>query len=60
MMVRGTAFYHDTYVRSAAGEWLISHTGYERTFETVVSLKDLPSFHLTSNRWALIANPPAS
>ncbi|MFC4605466.1 nuclear transport factor 2 family protein [Rhodococcus kronopolitis] len=59
MMVRGTAFYHDSYVRNAAGEWLISHTGYERTFETVVSLADLPSFHLTSNRWALIANPPA-
>lgn len=60
MLVRGTAFYHDEYVRDTTGEWLISHTGYERTFETVISLKDLPSFHLTSNKWDLLVNPPAS
>ena len=32
-----------------AGAWRISHTGYERrTYEAQLSLKDLPSFKLTS------------
>ncbi|EME19542.1 nuclear transport factor 2 family protein [Rhodococcus triatomae] len=60
MMLRGAAFYHDRYARNEAGEWRIAHTGYERTFELVLSLADLPSLQLTSNRWALTLNstPP--
>ncbi|MFD1810840.1 nuclear transport factor 2 family protein [Rhodococcus gannanensis] len=60
MMLRGAAFYHDRYARNEAGEWRIAHTGYERTFELVLSLADLPSLQLTSNRWSLTLNstPP--
>lgn len=60
MLLRGTAFYHDRYVRNADGEWRIAHTGYERTFEVVISLADIPSFQMTSNKWALIGNPPSA
>lgn len=55
MLLRGAAFYHDRYVRCDDGRWRISHTGYERTYEVVLSLSDLPSLRLTSSRWGLIA-----
>lgn len=51
LMLQGAAFYEDRYVRGVDGEWRISHTGYERTFEYSVSLDDLPSFRLAQNRW---------
>lgn len=50
-LLRGAAVYHDEYVR-VDGRWLISRTGYERTFEYHVKLEDMPSFMLTANRWA--------
>jgi hypothetical protein len=50
-VLRGAAFYEDRYVRH--GEvWRIQHTGYERIYEAMFSLKDLPSYNLTANRWA--------
>src|SRR5205823_10809323 len=52
VVIHGAAFYEDTYRRDADGAWRISHTGYERTYEAMLSLKDLPSFQLTANRWA--------
>lgn len=55
MLLRGAAFYSDEYVRCADGRWRISHTGYERTYEVVLSLSDLPSLRLTSSRWGLIS-----
>ncbi len=55
MLLRGAAFYNDRYVRCDDGRWRISHTGYERTYEVVLSLSDLPSLRLTSSRWGLIA-----
>lgn len=55
MLLRGAAFYSDHYVRCDDGQWRISHTGYERTYEIVLSLSDLPSLRLTSARWGLIA-----
>ncbi|WP_097245457.1 nuclear transport factor 2 family protein [Nocardia amikacinitolerans] len=55
MLLRGAAFYTDRYVRCDDGMWRIAHTGYERTYEVVVSLSDLPSLRLTSSRWGLIA-----
>ncbi|WP_238815571.1 nuclear transport factor 2 family protein [Nocardia brasiliensis] len=55
MLLRGAAFYSDEYVRCADGHWRISHTGYERTYEVVLSLSDLPSLRLTSSRWGLIS-----
>lgn len=53
MLLRGAAFYSDRYRLCEDGRWRITHTGYERTYEGVFSLVDLPSFRLTSNRWAL-------
>lgn len=46
MVVTGAAFYHDRYERGADGRWRISHTGYVRTYEAMMSLDDLPSFKL--------------
>ncbi|QHD87518.1 nuclear transport factor 2 family protein [Gordonia sp. JH63] len=44
-MLIGAAFYDDTYRRTADG-WLISSTGYDRTYEATVGLADVPSFAL--------------
>lgn len=57
MLLRGAAFYTDEYVRCDDGRWRISHTGYERTYEVVLSLSDLPSLRLTANRWGLVQQP---
>ncbi len=57
MLLRGAAFYHDRYARNDDGEWRIAHTGYERTYEMVVSLVDVPSLQLTSSRFALSITP---
>lgn len=54
MLLRGAAFYTDDYIRCEDGQWRISHTGYQRTYEVVLSLSDLPSLRLTANRWGLI------
>ncbi|MFC4125734.1 nuclear transport factor 2 family protein [Nocardia rhizosphaerae] len=55
MCLRGAAFYTDRYVRCEDGHWRIAHTGYERTYEVVLSLSDLPSLRLTASRWGMIA-----
>jgi hypothetical protein len=52
MLLTGAAFYDDTYRRCDDGRWRISRTGYQRSFEAVQSLDDLPSWKLTANRWA--------
>jgi len=52
MLLTGAAFYDDTYRRCDDGKWRISHTGYQRSYEAVQSLDDLPSWKLTANRWA--------
>jgi hypothetical protein len=54
-VLRGAAFYEDRYVRDD-GVWRIQHTGYERIYEAMISLQDLPSFQLTENRWAAPAS----
>ena len=51
-VIIGAAFYQDRYERGADGKWRIAHTGYTRTYEATMSLDDLPSFKITSNRWA--------
>ncbi|MGA6164947.1 nuclear transport factor 2 family protein [Amycolatopsis magusensis] len=51
MVVAGAAFYEDTYLRGEDGQWRIARTGYQRTYEAIHSLDDLPSFRLTANRW---------
>jgi hypothetical protein len=55
VVITGAAFYEDRYARGPDGRWRIAHTGYVRTYEATMSLDDLPSFRITSNRWA----PPA-
>ena len=52
VVITGAAFYEDRYARGADGKWRIAHTGYTRTYEATMSLDDLPSFRITSNRWA--------
>ena len=52
VVIAGAAFYEDRYLRCADGRWRIRHTGYQRTYEAMLSLDDLPSFRLTANRWS--------
>lgn len=52
LVIRGSAYYEDTYRREGDGNWRISSTGYQRTYEATMSLDDLPSFQFTANRWA--------
>ncbi|WP_248960179.1 nuclear transport factor 2 family protein [Sphaerisporangium perillae] len=52
LLIRGSAYYEDTYRRCSDGRWRISGTGYKRTYEYTVSLDDLPSLRLTANRWS--------
>ncbi|KAF0848693.1 SnoaL-like protein [Nocardia caishijiensis] len=59
MCLHGAAFYTDRYVRCDDGYWRIAHTGYERTYEVVLSLSDLPSLRLTASRWGMISQEVA-
>ena len=52
VVIQGAAFYEDRYRRDADGVWRISHTGYDRTYEAMTALADVPGFKLTANRWA--------
>jgi hypothetical protein len=52
VVIVGAAFYEDRYTLCDDGHWRIQHTGYQRTYEAMLSLEDLPSFRLTANRWA--------
>ena len=54
VVIQGAAFYEDRYARGDDGVWRISHTGYERTYEATIALKDLGGFRLTANRWAAV------
>jgi hypothetical protein len=57
VLIEGAAFYEDRYARGGDGRWRISHTGYVRTYEVMMSLEDVPSLKFTANRWA--AQPTA-
>ena len=52
VVIKGAAFYEDRYARGGDGRWRISHTGYVRTYEVMMSLEDVPSLKFTANRWA--------
>jgi len=52
VLIKGAAFYEDTYRRCDDGQWRISRTGYQRIYEASMSLDDLPSWKLTANRWS--------
>ncbi|MDV6011681.1 nuclear transport factor 2 family protein [Haloechinothrix sp. LS1_15] len=51
MLIRGAAYYEDTYRRCTDGAWRIASTGYERIYEYMHSLDDLPSLRFTTTRW---------
>ncbi len=40
VVIKGAAFYEDSYERGADGKWRISHIGYQRIYETMSSLDD--------------------
>jgi hypothetical protein len=52
VLIKGAAFYEDTYERADDGRWRISHIGYQRIYETVNSLDDSPSLRFIDNMWA--------
>ena len=52
VLIKGAAFYEDAYERGADGKWRISHTGYQRVYETTSSLDDTPSLRFIDNMWA--------
>ena len=51
-LLRGSAVYTDQYQLCGDGVWRISSTTYKRTFELSYSLKDLPTFKLSTPGWA--------
>jgi len=51
VVIKGAAFYEDTYERGADGKWRISHIGYQRIYETMGSLDDTPSLRFIDNMW---------
>ena len=51
VQIRGGGYYSDTYRRDRDGAWRIASTRYERIYEALTSLEDLPSFTLLANRW---------
>jgi hypothetical protein len=52
VVIQGAAFYEDRYAKGADSKWRIAHTGYQRTYEAMMSTDDLKSFKITANRWA--------
>jgi hypothetical protein len=54
LLLTGTAFYNDTYIRGSDGVWRISRTSYVRSYEAMESLD--PSWRLTANRWGKAAS----
>ncbi|MPY78066.1 MAG: nuclear transport factor 2 family protein [Actinophytocola sp.] len=58
IMIKGSAYYEDRY-RREDGVWRISHVGYVRTYELMLSFDDMPSLQLLANRWADVPQPQA-
>lgn len=52
VIIRGAAYYEDTYQRCPDGRWRIARTGYERIYEYMHSLDDMPSLRFTANLWS--------
>jgi hypothetical protein len=47
LVIKGAAYYEETYLRDPDAGWQISTIGYVRTYEMTHSLDDLPSLRLT-------------
>ncbi len=52
VLIEGASVYRDEYRRGSDGLWRITHTGYERIYESTMSLGDWPSWKLSANRFA--------
>jgi SnoaL-like domain len=52
VLIKGAAFYEDTYRRCEDGKWRIARIGYTRIYETMNSLDDTPSLRFLANKWA--------
>jgi hypothetical protein len=48
--VQGAAFYSDRYEKSD-GAWLITHTGYRRTYEEIMPRSSIAGLKLTADWW---------
>jgi len=57
IVIASTGFCEERYERCADARWRITRTGYVRTYETMVSLDDLPSFKIIA---ALGSDLPAN
>ena len=55
VVITGAAFYRDRYQRGEDGRWRITHTGYTRTYEAMMSLDDLPSLRFIAGPASLLA-----
>jgi SnoaL-like domain len=53
VLIDGASVYRDEYRCGTDGEWRIARTGYERIYESTMSLADWPSWKLTANRFAV-------
>jgi hypothetical protein len=51
VLIKGAAFYEDTYERGEDGKWRISRIGYSRIYETMSSLDDTPSLRFIATMW---------
>ena len=53
VLIEGASVYRDEYRCGSDGQWRIAMTGYERIYESTMSLADWPSWELTANRFAV-------
>jgi len=51
IMIRGAAYYRDTYRRESDGRWRITKTGYQRNYEAMMPLSSIQGFTITASRW---------
>lgn len=49
--IQGAAFYEDQY-RKVDGRWVISHTGYRRTYEEIFPRSSVKGLKVTADWWA--------
>ena len=53
VLIEGAAVYRDDDHCGSDGRWRIARTGYERIYESTMSLADWPGWQLTANRFTV-------
>ncbi|RVW06594.1 nuclear transport factor 2 family protein [Rhodococcus spongiicola] len=51
-LITGAGYYRDSYRRGDDGRWRITRTTYERIYESMISLDDVPSFEFLTHMWS--------